>query len=161
MGPAWTPHSGSAYPHCRCHLLQEAIHACFASQPDSGLYFHCLCLQSRAGFQFPEGQSHASSGQRQASFFFDDLQLSVAVFMSVGSSNLKDSSHSSFKYCFSVLPPGYTMKPSHSSHHISYRLFSCFFMSFCLSYSHRGRSVSRHCFTNSNPFWLHLICSAH
>ena len=52
------PHSSSAYPDCRCHLLQEAIHAFLASHPDSGLYLHCLCLWSHAGFQFPEGQSN-------------------------------------------------------------------------------------------------------
>lgn len=141
MGPAWTPHSSSAYPHCRCHLLQEAIHASFASHPDSSLYFHYLCLQSRAGFQFPETEPCLLSGQRQASFFFDDLQLSVDVFMSVGSSNLKDSSHSFFKYCFSVLPLLYTKKPSHSSHHVSYWLFSRFFMSFCLRVTVTGAGL--------------------
>lgn len=72
--------------------------------------------------------------------FSDDLQLSVDMFMSVGSSNLKDSSHSFSKYCFSVLPLVYTIKQSHSSHHVSYWLFS-FFTSFCLRVTVTGAGL--------------------
>lgn len=157
--------------------LEPPFQLCLSSlqmSPPPGSHPCLLCLPSRQwplfslfvfshmlDFGFLKDRA-ILSGQWQASFFFDDLKLRVDVFLSVGSSNLKAGSHSFFKYCFSVLPPVYTIKPSRSSHHVSYWLFSHFFhVLLSQSYSHRGRSVSHHCFTNSNPFWLHLICSAH